>query len=194
VLTGQINDVGAYIRSNVSESYRTGIEMDIAYKILPEIQISGNLTLSRNIITNFNYYIDDFDNETGEQKKEGLKNTPIAFTPNFISASELSWNPVKNLEAGLMAKFVGRSFLDNTGSQNKSLNPYQFLNFRASYRLYLPFIKEASVQVLVNNLLDSKYETNGYTFGYIAGGQRITENFYYPQAGRNFLVGVSVKL
>jgi iron complex outermembrane receptor protein len=60
--------------------------------------------------------------------------------------------------------------------------------------LYLPFIKEASVQVLVNNLLDSKYETNGYTFGYIAGGQRITENFYYPQAGRNFLVGVSVKL
>ncbi len=194
VLTGQINDVGAYIRSNVSESYRTGIEMDIVYKILPEIQISGNLALSRNIIANFNYFIDDYDNETGEQKKEGLKNTPIAFTPNFISASELSWNPVKNLEAGLMAKFVGRSFLDNTGSQNKSLNPYQFLNFRASYRLYLPFIKEASIQVLVNNLLDSKYETNGYTFGYISGGQRITENFYYPQAGRNFLVGVSVKL
>jgi iron complex outermembrane receptor protein len=194
VLTGQINDVGAYIRSNVKESYRAGIELDAAYKILPVLQIGGNITYSRNVISNFNYFLDNYDNADGKQNLEVFKSTPIAFSPDIISAAEVSWIPVKNLETALMAKYVGRSFLDNTGSNEKSLNPYQFLNFRASYRLYLPFVKEISFQVLVNNILNQKYETNGYTFGYISGGQRVTENFYFPQAGTNFLAGFSLKL
>jgi len=194
ILTGQINDVGAYIRSNVKESYRTGIELDAAYKILPQLQVSGNLTLSRNIISNFNNYIDNYDDANGEQTLEKLKNTQIAFSPNLISGSEISWIPVKNLETALMAKFVSRSYLDNTAETNRSLNPYQFVNFRASYRMYLPLVREVSIQLLVNNVLDKKYENNGYTFGYISGGQRTIENFYYPQAGRNFLIGIGLKL
>jgi iron complex outermembrane receptor protein len=138
--------------------------------------------------------LDNYDNADGKQNLEVFKSTPIAFSPDIISAAEVSWIPVKNLETALMAKYVGRSFLDNTGSNEKSLNPYQFLNFRASYRLYLPFVKEISLQVLVNNILNQKYETNGYTFGYISGGQRVTENFYFPQAGTNFLAGFSLKL
>jgi iron complex outermembrane receptor protein len=38
------------------------------------------------------------------------------------------------------------------------------------------------------------YENNGYTWGYIAGGERTVENFYYPQAGRNFLLRVLLTL
>jgi iron complex outermembrane receptor protein len=37
------------------------------------------------------------------------------------------------------------------------------------------------------------YETNGYTFGYIYGNQRITENYLYPMAGRNFMAGINIK-
>jgi iron complex outermembrane receptor protein len=48
--------------------------------------------------------------------------------------------------------------------------------------------------VLVNNLLNNRYETNGYTYGYILGGETVVENFYFPQAGRNFLVGLTLKL
>ena len=196
VLTGQVNDVGAYIRNNVKESYRTGIELDAAYKILPVLQVSGNLTLSRNVISNFDNYVDKYDENFQfiGQDQTKFQNKQIAFSPDIISAGELSWIPLKNLETALMAKFVGRSFLDNTGSNEKSLNPYQFINFRAAYRLYLPFVKEISFQILVNNILDRRYETNGYTFGYIAGDQRVTENFYYPQAGRNFLAGFTLKI
>jgi iron complex outermembrane receptor protein len=191
VLTGQINDVGAYIRSNAKESMRTGVELEAQYKIQPTLYVSGNLTLSRNQITQFKSYTDNYDD--GSQVVEVYKNTPIAFSPALISAVELVWIPLKNLEAGLMGKSVGRSYLDNTGTKSRSLDPYQFLNLRASYRIYLPLVKEITVQALVNNLLDSQYETNGYTFGYISGGQQTTENFYYPQAGRNFLLGINLK-
>ncbi len=35
------------------------------------------------------------------------------------------------------------------------------------------------------------YESNGYTYGYIAGGERQFFNFYYPQAGRNIMLQLS---
>ena len=192
ILSGQINDVGAYIRSNVASSYRRGFEMEASYKIVPKVVLGGNLTLSENRISEYNYFLDNYD--SGEQAKNVFKNSPIAFSPNLIAASEIAWLPIKNLEAALIGKMVGRQYLDNTGSKSKSLNPYQFLNLRASYRLYLPNIKELSFQILVNNVLNQKYQANGYTYGYISGGQTITENFYFPQAGRNFLVGLSLKL
>lgn len=191
VLTGQINDVGAYIRSNVGKSYRQGVELEAAYKVLPEVQLSGNVTLSRNRISAFNYYLDDYS--TGEQKLTVYKDTPIAFSPDLIASGEIRYLPIKNLEAALISKWVGRQYLDNTGNKNKSLDPYQFLNFRASYRIYVPFVKEISVQVLVNNVLNARYEANGYTWGYVYDGQVTAENFYFPQAGRNFLVGVNVR-
>jgi iron complex outermembrane receptor protein len=66
------------------------------------------------------------------------------------------------------------------------------VNFTGSWHLPLPFLKTLRLNVLVNNLFDQEYETNGYTFGYVFGGERVTENFYYPQAGRNFLVGLTL--
>jgi iron complex outermembrane receptor protein len=38
------------------------------------------------------------------------------------------------------------------------------------------------------------YSNNGYTFSYISGGATTTENFYYPQAGRNFLGRILIKI
>jgi len=191
ILTGKINDVGAYIRSNVASSYRTGIEMEAAYAILPTFSIGGNLTLSDNQISEYDYYLDNYD--SGEQTRTVFKKTHIAFSPNLIAATDLTWIPVRNMEASLIGKMVGRQYLDNTGTKSRSLDPYQFLNFRAGYRIHIKGLKEISFQVLVNNLLDQKYEANGYTYGYISGGQTVNENFYFPQAGRNFLGGVTVK-
>ena len=53
--------------------------------------------------------------------------------------------------------------------------------------------------LLVNNILNHLYEPNGYTFSYYlpgeaAGGRElITENYYYPMAGTNFMAGVNIK-
>jgi iron complex outermembrane receptor protein len=53
-------------------------------------------------------------------------------------------------------------------------------------------VKELKVGLLVNNVFNYLYENNGYTFGYISGGKTIRENYYFPQAGRNFLLRVTI--
>ena len=190
ILTGKINDVGAYVRSNVESSYRSGIEMEAVWLLHRKFQLLGNLTLSRNIIRHYDYFTDNYD--TGIQEKKHFRNTPISFSPSLIASAGFVYRPVRNVELGLQSKFAGRQYLDNTGDAAKSLDPYQFVNFTGSWQIPLPFLQTLRLNVLVNNLLDQKYETNGYTFGYIVNGNRITENFYFPQAGRNFLIGLTV--
>ena len=46
---------------------------------------------------------------------------------------------------------------------------------------------------MVNNILGNKYVSNGWTYSYISGAEQFTENYYYPQALRNFMVGLSLK-
>jgi len=49
-------------------------------------------------------------------------------------------------------------------------------------------MKEISFSVLANNILNTMYSSNGYTYQYLG-----TNNFYYPQAGTNFLAGITMK-
>ncbi len=194
ILTGKINDVGAYVRSNVESSYRSGIEMEAAWLLHRKFQLLGNLTLSRNIIRHYDYFTDIYNLEgslTGQEKKH-FRNTPISFSPSLIASAGFVYRPVRNVELGLQSKFAGRQYLDNTGDPAKSLDPYQFVNFTGSWQLPLPFLQTLRLNILVNNLFNQQYETNGYTFGYIYDGTRITENFYFPQAGRNFLIGLTL--
>jgi iron complex outermembrane receptor protein len=38
------------------------------------------------------------------------------------------------------------------------------------------------------------YSSNGYTYSYLYAGELTTENFQYPQAGFNFLLGLNIRL
>ncbi len=192
VLTGQINDVGGYTRTNVDKSYRAGVEIEMGYKITEKLQLAGNVTLSQNKISAFNEYVDNYD--IGGQDTIKHSNTDLAFSPNTIASLALSYEPVKNLSLTLMGKHVGDQFLDNTSTSTRKLNGYITSNFQVNYTLKDVLFKEIVFGVLVNNIFDAKYENNGYTWGYVYGGQRTVENFYYPQAGRNFLVRVLLKL
>ena len=62
ILTGKINDVGAYTRTNVDKSYRTGIELQGAVQLNKAFSLNANLSLSANKILNFTEFIDDYDN------------------------------------------------------------------------------------------------------------------------------------
>jgi iron complex outermembrane receptor protein len=63
-----------------------------------------------------------------------------------------------------------------------------------SYTFKLKFLKEINIIAQLNNVFNEMYEPNGYTFSYIAGGETVTENYYFPMAGRGFWVGVNVRL
>lgn len=191
VLTGQINDVGGYTRTNVDKSYRAGIELELGYQIIKSLSITGNITLSQNKIVAFDEYVDNYD--VWAQDTISHTNTDLAFSPNIISSLGLLYSPVKGLEIGLTGKYVGDQFLDNTSTDGRKLNAYFVSNLQLSYTLRDVLFSEITFGIQVNNLFDTHYANNGYTWGYVWGGQRIVENFYYPQAGRNLMARLTIK-
>jgi iron complex outermembrane receptor protein len=192
ILTGQINDVGAYTRTNVSKSYRAGLELEAGAYLGKKVSVTGNMTYSMNKIASFTEYIDDYDN--GGQQEIVHTNTDLAFSPNIISSLGVSYEPVKNLYFTVLGKYVGEQFLDNTSNDQRKIDAYFLTNLKVDYTIQDVFFKEIVLGVAVHNVLNQLYANNGYTWGYYAGGQFTRENFYYPQAGINYLARITLKL
>jgi iron complex outermembrane recepter protein len=190
VLIGNINDVGAYTRTNVPNSYRMGVELQGKLLINELINVSGNTTFSSNKIKNFTELVDDFDN--GGTKNNFYESTDISFSPSIIAGGIITITPVKNAEINLVSKYVGRQYLDNTSQKSRSLNPYYTQDVRLSYNIENNTPKNINIILQLNNVFNKKYEANGYTFSYIAGGP-VTENYYFPMATFNWMLGVNIK-
>ncbi|REG83622.1 TonB-dependent receptor [Algoriphagus antarcticus] len=197
ILTGQINDVGAYIRENVANSYRAGIELSGAYQVSKMLTVGGNLTLSQNKIKEFTEYIDDYSTEEFQQEALTYENADIAFSPNTIASAIVEFKPVDNLSLNWMSKYVGKQFLDNTSNDARYLDSFFTNDIRISYQVQPRFFKSLELNLLVNNIFNELYEPNGYTFSYFVPGERqkelVTENYFYPMAGTNFLLGLNLK-
>ncbi|MEO6883153.1 MAG: TonB-dependent receptor [Bacteroidia bacterium] len=191
VLTGQVNDVGAFNRTNVPSSYREGAEATIQIKLTEKLFFNGNITLSQNKIKNFTEYLQDYDN--GQQFAISHGETNIAFSPNIISGSELSYQPIKNVSFSFLTKYVGSQFLDNTSENARMLNAYLLNDFRISWSFKTSFIPIIEINGMLNNIFNVQYISNGYTNSYYSNGAVVNDNSYYPQAGINFFAGLTFK-
>lgn len=192
VLTGELNDVGATVRVNVPDSYRLGWETTFSHQFSNKWAISANTTLSRNKIQTFDEIIADY---TVDFEKVTIthKNTDISFSPNLVGAIQLIYKPQENLEAEWSTKYVGNQFLDNTSNQNRSLPAYSYQNLRLTYQMASKYWKNMDITFMVNNVFNQLYASNGYTYSYTYE-DTITENFVYPQAGRNWMLGIKIGL
>jgi iron complex outermembrane receptor protein len=191
VLTGKINDVGAYTRTNIPTSYRTGIELQGNTKITQWMDIAANISISENKIKNYTEYLDDYDN--GGQQSKFYRKTAISFSPSVIAGGSINFKPVKNGEISLISKYVGRQYLDNSSQRSRSLNPYYLQDLRLSCLIENKIFKATNLILQLNNVFNKKYEPNGYSFSYIYGGELTTENYYFPMAGINFMMGVNLR-
>jgi len=201
ILTGQINDVGAQTRMNVPDSYRLGLEADVKWQ--PIRQFSWGLAgaLSSNKIKDFEEYIAISEKQADnswkviDQQINHYTKTTIALSPTFVGSSELAYRPTSNTEIALISKYVSRQYLDNTTNVNKSLDAFFVNNVRLQYEMRFKGVKRIGLSLLINNILNEKYESNGYTYSSLYDGDPTiyTNNFYYPQAGTNFLLGLNVK-
>ena len=190
ILTGQINDVGNAIMTNAAKSYRTGLEMMAGINFLRKFNWNLNATISSNKINNFTEYVDDWDN--GGPKANLLGKTDLAFSPALTASSVLSYKPLKNTEISLLSYYVGKQYIDNTSSNDRKLNPYLVNNLRLDYTTNQKLFKELKFKLLINNILNEKYESNGWVYSYLYNGKRNKMDGYFPQAGTNFLFSVSV--
>lgn len=192
VLTGKINDVGAYTRTNIGNSYRLGVELQGSSIVNKWLKAGANLALSKNKIKNFEEYIDDYDN--GGQKRNAYRETDISFSPDVVGAANITLTPVDKLSFDLISKYVGKQYLDNTSNEQRKLNAYYTQDVRAVYSFGYNWLKNVDLTFQVNNVFNKKYEPNGYTFSYYYNNELTTENYYFPMAGTNWMVGLNVRL
>ena len=190
ILTGQINDVGNPIMTNAAKSYRTGLEMMAGIKILKQLNWNLNATISSNKIDNFTEYVEDWDN--GGTKANAIGKTDLAFSPQLTANSVLSYKPWNRIEISLLSYYVGKQYIDNTTNNDRKLNAYLVNNLRFDYQPKQKLFKDLKVRLLINNILNEKYESNAWVYSYLYNGRRNKMDGYFPQAGVNFLLSVSI--
>jgi iron complex outermembrane receptor protein len=191
VLTGEINDVGNPIMTNVEKSYRRGVELQAGILITRNLRWRANATFSQNKIENFTEYVENWDTE--EHESFNLGTTDIAFSPNVIANSQLTYEPVKKLNFAFISSYVGKQFIDNTASDDRSLDAYFVNNLKVDYSFPTKLFKEVALHLMVNNLFNAEYESNAWVYSYILGGERYKMDGYFPQAGRHFMAGIDFK-
>ncbi len=191
VLTGALDDVGEAIRTNINDSYRAGIEANAKVKITKQLSWAANASVSANKVKNFAQYLQNYDTNTLD--KTQYTSTDIAYSPDFIGASTISYQPIKNAEIAFISKYVSRQYLDNTSTQSRSLPQYFVNDVRLNYNFSIKGIKNIGIGLLVNNVFSAKYQSDGATYPDIEGGKVVNYNYFFPQAPVNFLASLNLK-
>ncbi|WP_448636058.1 TonB-dependent receptor [Pedobacter panaciterrae] len=195
IFTGEINEYSDAYRQNVDKSYRIGLELDASYVISSHFAVNANAAFSRNKIKNYVDYVSEYDNDFNliNVQATNYANPDISFSPNSVIFGELVYKPVAGFAIALQSKYVSKQYMDNTQNESRKLDAYWVNNARLGYDFSLKGIKNINIGLLANNILNKKYESNGYTYSSIYPWGTTTENFYFPQAGTNFLLSLNLK-
>ena len=191
VLSGELNDVGAPLRTNSGKSYRLGIELEAVVPVTKQLTLQPNIALSSN---KNDETVRSFDGEL-----QNLGSTDIAFSPSVVAANAIVYQPIKNFQVSLLSKFVGDQFMSNTEADASKLDSFFTNDINLVYTIKPKSIFKTVVFTgLVNNIFNEKYESNGYYFTYDDDFSNpgtistVEGNGFYPQAGINFLLGATL--
>lgn len=199
VATGRLNDVGENVRANVESSYRAGIELSAKSQVTPSLLVSANATFSQNKITDLVQYVDTYEADWSwiGQTEVKFDETDLPFSPNVIAGAGVQYdilpmNEKRGLDVAVDWRYVGQQYLDLSGSEDNILEAYNYANLRMNYTFKTKLVKEVRLSFAVNNVLDQLYESNGWSYKAIVGGNTQYQQGLYPQAGRHFFFGVNV--
>ncbi len=174
ILTGRLDDVGAPIRANTEKSYRLGFEFDATISLSEKFIIRPNFTLSSN--KNLDLAVEG----------QYYGTTKIAYSPEVIAGNIIVYKPIENLYVSLLQKYVGEQYMNNIELPEAKLADYFVNDLNISYEIKPKSIfKSITITGFVNNILDKKYVSNGAMWDIYP--------YYYPQAGINFLAGLTLK-
>ncbi len=76
---------------------------------------------------------------------------------------------------------------------DRSINPYFVNNLAFDFSLPVRRIRSVEFRLLINNLFNNLYVSNGYGGLWYEDGVEKTWAYYFPQAGINFLVSAGIK-
>ena len=196
VLTGELNEIGEPLATNIPDSYRAGIELMAGITLPCGFRWDANATFSRNRIKEFTEVL--YDDDTYERWEINHGETRLSFSPEVIVNNTFAYR-WRGLEASLQSQYVGKQYMSNCDQEEHRLDAYFVSNLRLAYTFRLKGIKNITVGATVYNIFDEEYESNGYAgSGYYTDGngnrQRYNYAGYAAQAGINVLGHVSIEL
>ncbi len=191
VHTGEINDVGGPVMTNIPVSYRRGLEIIGSVLIAPPVRWEFNVSFSQNKIKNLTVLVDDWD--TWSQREENKGDSDLSFSPPLVASGNISIVLPKDLHLNLISKYVSKQYIDNTANDDRSLHAYFLNDIVIKYSISPNLFREIGIQLMINNIFNVKYESNAWIYRYYQGGSEQSMSGYFPQAGTSFSVGLSMK-
>ena len=195
VPSGELSDVGYSIMTNVEKSYRLGLELVAGIKPVEFIDWNLNLTLSRNKIRDFVAHYTDYNTSdwSSEYLTKNLGEVDIAYSPKLTGISDLEFKIHRGIYLHLISKFVGKQYVDNTMNSERMADPYFINNLRLDYEPAIRNLKDVQFQIVINNIFNRMYVSNGYGGNWYEDGVEQSWSYYYPQAGTNIMARIYVK-
>ncbi|MCL3780246.1 TonB-dependent receptor [Prolixibacteraceae bacterium JC049] len=190
VATGEKSNVGYDIMTNVDKSYRLGIELFGGVKLTDWLKWDANITLSKNKILD---YVDNTPGAGGNgiDHKE-LGDTDISYSPGIIGNSIISITPVNSFNIKFISKHVGKQYFDNTSSDDRKIDAYFVNHLRFDYILKGKLFEQVYLFAQINNVFNNKYSNNATGGHWYEDGVDKTWSAYFPQAGVNFMSGITL--
>ena len=193
VNTGELNNVGYPIMTNVDNSFRRGVELIGGVHLFNNLHINANVTLSQNRIKNYVEYAEHYDaswNKTIVAKELGETN--ISYSPDVVSACIIRYEPFKNMGVNLTTKYVGHQYIDNTSSVDRDLDAYLTNNLGLDYFYKFNNGPGINFQFSLNNLFNKSYISNAYGGNWYEQDVEKSWVYYYPQAGINYMFKIAL--
>jgi iron complex outermembrane receptor protein len=185
--TGELSDIGLLLRRNVDRSHRRGVELDAAWQLSPQLRSKTTASFSHNRIDAWTQFFDVYDSDGNylEARPVQYQNVQPLLTPSVLVTQTFDYTPNARLTTSATARYVGRSFLDNTNDSAFVAPAFFLADAKVSYAV----TAWARVTLQVNNLLGAdRVYPNGYSYRFFSGDVPTGTAYYYPQATRNAVV------
>jgi iron complex outermembrane recepter protein len=201
--TGELSDIGLALRRNVDRSFRRGIELSAKWQASPSLRFSTSANVSRNRIHTWTQFYDVYDADFNYVASRPVVYSDVQplLTPPVIVNQTVDFTPTPLLGFSATGRYVAKSYLDNTNDSALVAPSFFQLdgNVVLSLARWIP-VGAPRLTIQMNNVLDNKrIYPSGYSWNYISRDASGSESiagipYYYPQATRNVLVMLDVRM
>ena len=184
VQTGQLSDIGEALTTNISDSYRMGLEVSAGYTPFKWLSLDVNGAFSRNRILDFDEYVSHNWDEYFVVKH--YDNSTLAFSPSVVLNGMATFR-FGDFKAVWHTNFVSRQYLDNTQCEARSLPRYSTTAIRLSYTLKpgknAIGMKQTVFGLDLNNIFNRHFAQSGWVYSSVVPDYGFTEDNRYYQIG-----------
>lgn len=177
VAYGGVNEDGSGIRGNAGRTRHRGLELTARARLGDRHELA--LAASRSWDESVEFIYHDWDG-----MEYDYAGNPLALFPGHLALVTWDGDWGGGLRSRVRARSTGRQWLDNSGREERTIDPWTTLDLSLWLDLRQAGLvrgSEVTVFAHLRNIAGTEYETWGYWF---------EENYYTPAAGRNVAVGI----